>query len=166
MACRLNKLPESNGVDAGRPRSRFISRIRAAFHAKLLMIRYIFITLIIVGFWCSGCSRQSARLTTLPDGEKIKTTSIVPMHFSKGPDALVLNCETDIPIDDAVNLRKQVAVIWTVFRKDVEGASMSNGVIRITHPDGSGLVTHSKGYGFVFEKRADGQRHCLQDENK
>jgi len=79
---------------------------------------------------------------------------------------MILNCETDISIDDTPNLRKEAGEIWSIFQKDVEGAHMTNGVIRITHPEDSGLVTHSKGYGFVFEKRADGQWHCLQDEKK
>jgi ketosteroid isomerase-like protein len=56
--------------------------------------------------------------------------------------------------------------IWNIFRKDVEAAGTTNGLIRTTHPGGSGLVTQSRGYGFVFEKRADGQWHCLQDEKK
>jgi len=88
------------------------------------------------------------------------------MHFPNGTDAMILNCETDISIDDMTALRKEVDEIWSIFRKNVEGAGMTNGVIRISHPEGSGLVTHSRGFGFVFEKRADGQWHCLQDDKK
>ena len=32
---------------------------------------------------------------------------------------------------------------------------MTNGVIRMTHPEGIGLVTRGKSYDFVFEKRSD-----------
>jgi hypothetical protein len=130
------------------------------------MIRYIFIALVVASFWCGGCSRPSAPLTTLPSGKQVKITSIVPMHFSNGSDAMILNCETDIPIDDMADLRKEVDEIWVIFQKNVEGASMTSGVIRVTHPEGSGLITHSKGFGFVYEKRADGQWHCLQDDKK
>jgi len=130
------------------------------------MPRYIFMALVVVGLWCAGCSRPSAPLTTLPSGKQVKITSIGPIHFSSGTDAMILNCETDISIDDMVDLRKEVDEIWGIFQKNVEAASMTNGVIRVTHPEGSGLITHSKGYGFVFEKRADGQWHCLQDEKK
>src|SRR5215472_12564936 len=84
---------------------------------------------------CDGCSRPSSTLTTLPSGKQIKITSIVPMHFANGTDALVLNCETDISIDDITDLRKEVDEIWSIFKKDVEGANMTNGVIRITHPE-------------------------------
>jgi hypothetical protein len=130
------------------------------------MSRYIFIALVVAGLWCAGCSRPASPLTTLPSGKQIKITGIVPMHFHNGTDAMILNCETDISIDDMVNLRKEADEIWGIFQKNVEGASMTNGVIRITHPEGSGLITHSKGFGFVFEKRADGQWHCLQDFKK
>jgi hypothetical protein len=131
------------------------------------MPRSIFITFLLVGLCCGGCSRQAAKPnTTLPSGKQVNITSIVPMHFPDGSDALILNCETDISIDDMANLRKEVDEIWVIFQKNVEGASMTNGVIRVTHPEGSGLVTHSKGFGFVFEKRADGQWHCLQDDKK
>jgi len=122
--------------------------------------------LLFVGLWCSGCSRHAAPYITLPSGKQIKIASIVPMHFPNGEDALILNCETDISIDDAVDLRKEVDEIWGIFRKNVESANLSNGMIRITHPEGSGSVTHSKGYGFVFVKRADGLWHCLQDKKQ
>jgi len=108
----------------------------------------------------------SAGVTTLPSGKQINVVGVVPMHFTNGSDALVLNCQTDISIDDKTALRKGVDEIWNIFRKNVEDAKMTNGVIRITHPEDGGLITHSKGYGFVFEKRADGQWHCLQDEGK
>ena len=125
------------------------------------------IALLVAGLWCGGCSRQApSPNTTLPSGKKVNITSITPMHFSNGSDALILNCETDISIDDMPDLRKEVDEVWSIFRKNVESANMTNGIIRITHPEGSGVITHSKGYGFVFEKRADRQWHCLQDDKK
>lgn len=108
----------------------------------------------------------SAGVMTLPSGKQIKVLKIVPMHFGNGSDALMLNCETDISIGDQTALRKQADEIWSKFRNNVEGAHMTNGVISVTHPEGSGLITRSKGYGFVFEKQADGQWRCLQDEKK
>lgn len=104
--------------------------------------------------------------STSASREDTRITSIVPVHFPNGSEAMILNCETEIPIGDMPNLRKEADKIWSTFRKKVEEAGMTNGVIRITHPEGSGIITHSKGYGFVFEKRADGQWHCLQDEKK
>jgi hypothetical protein len=108
-----------------------------------------------------------ARLYTLPSGKQILITSVLRMHFSSGPPALVMNCETDIAIDDMPTLRKEADEIWNIFSNDVEGAGMTMGVIRMTHNDpGDGWIKHGKGYGFVFEKRADGKWHCLDDEKK
>ena len=122
--------------------------------------------LLVVSLWLLGCSRPASNAYTLPSGKQIRITSVVPMHFSSGGDALVMNCETDISIDDMADLRKEADEIWGKFRNDVEGANMSNGVIRMVHPEGSGLVTQSKGFGFVFQKKTDGQWQCLQDEKK
>jgi len=83
-----------------------------------------------------------------------------------GASAMVLEYETSTSIDDTAALRKEVNWIWEGFRVDVEDAKLTNGVIRATHPDGAGLVTHSKSYGFVFAKRDDGKWHCLEDEKK
>jgi hypothetical protein len=113
-----------------------------------------------------GCSRPAGKIYILPSGKQIRITSIVPMHFSRGGDALVMNCETDISIDDMADLRKEVDEIWGKFENDVEGAGMSNGVIRMVHPEGSGLVTQSRGFGFVFQKEVNGQWQCLQDAKK
>jgi hypothetical protein len=121
---------------------------------------------LVASLWCSGCSRPASKATTLPSGKKINITSIVPMHFSNGGNALLLNCETDISIDDSVALRKEADEIWGIFKINVENANLTNGIIRMVHPEGSGLITHIKGYGFVFVKRADGEWHCLQDEKK
>ena len=105
-------------------------------------------------------------VTTLPSGKQIRVVSVIPVHFADGSDALVLNCETDISIDDKTALRKETDEVWSIFRKNVDDAKMTNGVIRLTHPEATGIITRSKGYGFVFEKRADGHWYCLQDEKK
>jgi hypothetical protein len=122
----------------------------------------MWVTVALLG--CGGPSGPPASLYTLPSGKQIKITGRGRMHFTKGPDALVMNYETDIPIDDKVALRKEVDEIWTLFKIDVERAGLTNAAIRVTHPEGSGLITHAKGYGFVFEKRADGNWHCLEDD--
>ena len=96
----------------------------------------------------------------------ITPTSVRKMDFPNRESAMVLEYETSIAISNTVPLRKEVDWIWEAFRVDVENAKLTNGVIRVTHPEGTGLVTHSKGYGFVFTKRDDGKWHCLEDEKK
>lgn len=88
------------------------------------------------------------------------------MDFPNSRSALVMNYQTDIPIDDRVALRKEVDEIWGVFQRDVEAANLKGGVIRATHLEGSGLVRNGKGYGFVFVKREDGKWYCLEDDKK
>jgi hypothetical protein len=101
---------------------------------------------------------------TLASGKQIKIISVGPAYFAKGPPALILNCETETSIDDLPNLRKEADEIWAKFKHDVESAGMTNAVIRMNHNEIGGFVTHGKNYGFVFEKRADGQWHCLDDD--
>lgn len=88
------------------------------------------------------------------------------MDFPNGESALVMEYQTAVPIAQMADLRKEVDWVWEAFSVDVENAKLTNGVIRVTHPEGSGLLTQSKGYGFVFTKQADGTWHCLQDEKK
>jgi hypothetical protein len=123
-------------------------------------------TLALVLLVCFGPPSPPAPLYTLPSGKQIRITAVGPMYFSGGPPALIMNVETDISIDDKAELRKEVDEIWQTFSKDVEQAHMTMGIIRMIHNEGSGWVTHGKGYGFVFEKRADGTWHCLDDDKK
>lgn len=96
----------------------------------------------------------------------ITPTGVHKMDFPNGESALVMEYQTAIPIAQLADLRKEVDWVWEAFSVDVENAKLTNGVIRVTHPEGSGLLTQSKGYGFVFTKRADGTWHCQQDEKK
>lgn len=96
----------------------------------------------------------------------ITPTSVHKMDFPNGQSALVMEYQTAIPIAQMAELRKEVDWVWEAFRVDVENAKLSNAVIRVTHPEGGGLVAQSKGYGFVFTRDADGRWHCLQDEKK
>ena len=88
------------------------------------------------------------------------------MAFQNGDTALVLNYETDIPIEEKDTLRKEVDEVWSVFQKDVEAANLKIGIIRATHLEGSGFYRNGKGYGFSFVKREDGQWHSTEDKKK
>lgn len=122
--------------------------------------------ILIVAVGCGGTNVQASKLLELPSGKQIKVTGVGRMNFRNGDSALVMNYETDIPIEDMVALRKEVDEIWGVFQKDVEAAQLKTGIIRATHVEGSGFVKTGKGYGFVFEKRDDGRWHCLEDDKK
>jgi hypothetical protein len=140
--------------------------------ADLVLVRSMrslsYILLVSLALCCAAGSPQTtASNMTLPSGRQIQIISMVPMHFPKGPDGLILNCHTDIPMTDMPQLRGEVDEIWkTFFQKEVERAKMTAAAIRISHPEATGPIYHAKGYGFVFEKRADGQWHCVNDDNK
>ena len=134
---------------------------------KLTWKKWVLILVLILvvgGLVSHGNSHPAGRLVTLPSGKQFVLTSISKTQFQNGETALVMVCETDIPIDDSVALRKEVDEIWGRFKKDVENANLTTGVIRMVHTEGSGFITHGQGYGFVFVKRADGLWHCLEDE--
>ncbi|HYV09831.1 MAG TPA: hypothetical protein VE980_02885 [Pyrinomonadaceae bacterium] len=116
---------------------------------------------------CIACSSQAQNFKSfkLPSGKEIKITGMVKMNFPNSDPALVLNYLTDIPIENRVELRKEIDEVWSVFRIDVEKAKLNAGVIRVTHMEGSGFVKSGKGYGYVFVKRDDGW-HCTEDDKQ
>jgi hypothetical protein len=131
---------------------------------SLRIVSVVLLLLILIG--CGLNTGSNSQLYKLPSGKQVKITSMNRMDFPNSGSALVLNYQTDIPIDDMVTLRKEVDEIWGVFQKDVEAANLKGGVIRATHLEGTGLIKNGKGYGFVFMKREDGNWHCLEDDKK
>ncbi len=88
------------------------------------------------------------------------------MDSRNGDSALVLNYETDIPIEDKQALTAEVHAIWKQFQKDVENAGVNSGVVRATHKETTGFISTGKGYGFVFSKDADGNWRLQGDAGK
>jgi hypothetical protein len=144
---------------------------------KLRSLSLGFVLLLMVG--CTGGHSDSTQAPVPPPAQssaqpstktqatvnQVKVTGVVKMHYSNDDPALVLNYETDIPIDDMDSLRKEVDTIWETFRKDVEKAQLKCGAIRATHYEGNGFLRQGKGYGFVFRKGDDGNWRLL-DDNK
>jgi len=129
-----------------------------------LKLTNILILMVAVG--CGGNNAQNSKPFNLPSGKQIKVTGVNKMDFPNSGSALVMNYETDTPIEDMPALRKEVDEIWEVFQKDVEAAQVKGGVIRATHVEGSGFVKSGKGYGFVFVKGADGKWQSMEHEKK
>ncbi len=88
------------------------------------------------------------------------------MDFPNGDSALVLNYETDIPIEDMQLLTAEVQEIWKQFQNDVEKAGVKSGVIRAVHNETAGFITTGKGYGFIFSKESDGNWRLQRDGGK
>jgi hypothetical protein len=122
--------------------------------------------LLVLTLCCSGGKAQNSQTYKLPSGKVIKVNAVGKMNFPNGDSALVMNYETEIPIENKDALRQEVDEIWTVFQKDVEKAEVKAGVIRATQYQGNGMVRQGKGYGFVFVKGNDGKWHLLEDEKE
>jgi hypothetical protein len=122
----------------------------------------------------AGCSGGQPDATQTPGSpatvspsatKQVRVTGIQRMNFANGDSALVLNYETDIPIEDKPALRKEVDEIWQRFQKDVEKAGVNSGVIRATHYENTGIIRKGNGFGFIFVKGTDGKWQ-LQDDKK
>jgi len=122
------------------------------------------LSMLVIAIACSS-QAQNFKAFKLPSGKEIKITGMVKMDFPNSDPALVLNYLTDIPIDNKVELRKEIDEVWSVFRVDVEKAKLNAGVIRATHMEGSGFVKSGKGYGYVFVRGDDGW-HCTNDDKQ
>jgi hypothetical protein len=133
-----------------------------------------FVFLFVVMLGCSGGHSDSTQTPAPPStqtpappsAKQFRVTGVGKVNFPNGDSALVLNYETDIPIEDRESLRKEVDRIWETFRNDVEKAQLKSGVIRATHYESTGLLRQGKGYGFVFTKGDDGKWRSLDDDKQ
>ena len=140
------------------------------------IIPKIFLVAAIIGLYagCSGkvvngnTSSNSSTTTEkykLPSGREIKITGMNGMNFENGETGLVLNYQTDIPIENRDELKKEVEEVWTIFKVDVEKANVTSGIIRATHITDDGMfVKNGKGYGFVYQRNAKGQWALMDDK--
>jgi hypothetical protein len=134
---------------------------------RIMRVKIIFFALLLCfTFGCGGGNAQTSQTYKLPSGKQIKVNNVGKMNFPNGDSALVMNYETEIPIENKEELSKEVEEIWSVFQKDVEKAEVKAGVIRATHYEGSGVVRNGKGYGFVYVKGEDGKWRRLEDEKE
>lgn len=102
----------------------------------------------------------------LPSGKQIKVNAEGKMHFDNGEVALVLNYETEIPIENMKFLREEVDEVWSIFQKDVEKAELNTAIIRASHLQGNDTYRSGKSYGFVYYKHDDGKWVLLDDEKE
>jgi hypothetical protein len=85
------------------------------------------------------------------------------INFSQGAPSLMLQYQTDLKVSDKTALRAEVDEIWPVFRNDVERAKLTNAIISANDIPHGFIIKKGESYNFVYEKRADGTWHCLDD---
>ena len=116
---------------------------------------------------CAGCGAEKhpeaePKLATgYPVAVKgvypVKVNGIFRVTFPNGSTALVMNYETNIPIEKMQALEVEVAGVWQIFQNQAEEAGISSAVIRAAHYEGTGAVREGNGYGFLFERDSAGQ---------
>jgi hypothetical protein len=91
---------------------------------------------------------------------------MAPINFPKGPSALMLKYETNLKISDVDALRKEADEIFGVLKVDAENGKFTSAIVSANEKPTGLILKSSKGYNFVYEKRADGQWHCLEDDKQ
>jgi hypothetical protein len=95
----------------------------------------------------------------LGSNKSVEVLFVGPIVFSQGnQSALMLKYRTNVPIDDLPALRKEADELWDKFVLDTEKAGYTHVVISATGPEDGGLISQSKSYNFVFEKKAGSWR--------
>jgi len=87
-----------------------------------------------------------------------------PISFPKAPPALMLKYETDLKVSDAEALRKESDEVFGILKVDAENGKFTSAIVSANEKPTGLILKNSKGYNFVYEKRADGQWHCLEDD--
>ena len=107
-----------------------------------------------------GCGREPQppiKLHTLPSGEQVKVLGIEKITSSASGPALMLRYQTDLNMDDADAVHAEAQRIWADFRKDAEQAQVRSAIVSANSPlSGGGVITHTRTYNFVFERRGPG----------
>jgi hypothetical protein len=106
---------------------------------------------------CSGGPSQAHYQThTLSSGQQIKVLGVTRMTFPQSGPALMLKYQTDLDISDTAALHAEAGRVWADFRAEAERAGVGGAILSATSPPVGGMVSHSKGYNFVYLKQADG----------
>jgi hypothetical protein len=113
---------------------------------------------------CSGDNRQGKPFT-LPSGHGIRILSVAPLHYTSGaPPSLMFRYQTDLNTSNKAALRKEADEIWTLLRIDAEKGRFTSAIISANEVPEGVIFKKSRMYNFVYEKRADGIWHSLDDE--
>lgn len=114
----------------------------------------------------TACSRHKSHIYALPADKKVHLISFAPGRYQRGTDALVINCETDLSIEDRPGLRQEANEVWKIYRSNAERFRLKYGVVRLLHIEVTGSVTQSQSLVFTFARRGDGWWQRLPDEHK
>lgn len=78
----------------------------------------------------------------------------------------MLKYETDLKVADVEALRKEADEVFGILKIDAAKGKFTSVVVSANEKPSGVIFKTSKGYNFVYEKRADGQWHCLEDDKR
>ena len=106
-----------------------------------------------------ACSQQkSYSVQTLPNGKEIKIIGVTKASFTEGDTALILAYETDLSLEDKVELLREAKEIWPTFKVNVEKSGLNAAAIQATKTTKTSPFTSTaKQYTFVYTKNSSGQ---------
>ena len=119
-------------------------------------------TIVILLVGDATAAQSSVRLKSGKEVKVVKVGSVYGQGMKKL--AVELQYETELKVSDLAALRQEADQVWEVFQPEVEKANEKTAIVSAVEKRPPGVVTKSEGYNFVFEKRADGTWHCLDDK--
>ena len=134
-----------------KPRRQMRTQGQGAIHPELMLLALFLFTTC-----TSGPAGSSYRMHTLSSGERVKVLGVSRMTFPKSGPALMLKYQTDLNMADTAALQAEAERIWADFRSEAESAGVSGAVLSATSAPSGGIISHGRGYNFVYVKRSDG----------
>ena len=132
---------------------------------KQVLLKSLTTLLLLPLLVCSSLAQQEQTLK-LSSGKTVRVLAIGPITFTQGPPGLMLKYETDLKVSNKAALRKEAEEVWNLLRKDADNGHFQSAIVSANEKPTGLIFRTSSGYNFVYEKRADGQWHCLEDDRK
>jgi len=76
----------------------------------------------------------------------------------------MLKYQTDLKVADKTALRSEADEIWPIFKKDVEAAHMSAGIISPNEIPRGVLIKSGQSYNFFYARNVDGTWRSLDEQ--
>jgi hypothetical protein len=78
----------------------------------------------------------------------------------------MLKYETDLRVSNSEALRKQADEVFGILKVDAENGKFTSAIVSANEKPTGLILKSSKAYNFVYERRSDGQWHCLDDDKR
>jgi hypothetical protein len=107
---------------------------------------------------CGPASQPRFQYRRLSSGEQVKVLGIRKVNVGASGPALMLQYQTDLNMDDEAAVHTEAERIWAEFRSDADRAKVQSAIVSANSPpSGGGVISHTKAYNFVFERKGAGE---------